>query len=179
MGTTTSAVEAAGRALEVRCADGQHWATEVVLSAVGLRPDLTLAQGAGLTVNRGVVVDRRLRTSAADVYALGDAAEVAGMVLPFVMPIMHAARALAKTLCGVPTEVTYPAMPVVVKTPAHPVVVAAPPPSVQGAWAVDGDVQGVRALFRDVQGVLRGFVLTGRAMAEKQALTSQLPPLLP
>ena len=66
-----------------------------MLSAVGLKPRTALARAAGLKINRGIVVDRHLETSAPDVYALGDCAEVEGLVLPYVMPIMHAARALA------------------------------------------------------------------------------------
>ncbi|MDH5408275.1 MAG: FAD-dependent oxidoreductase, partial [Gammaproteobacteria bacterium] len=89
---------------------------DVVLSAIGLRPETTLAQEAGLKIDRGIIVDRFLKTSADDVYALGDCAEVDGLVLPYVMPLMQSARALAKTLSGEATEVTYPAMPVGVKT---------------------------------------------------------------
>src|SRR5690606_2855072 len=98
LGTTAQSVERrADGGLRVRLADGGTIDTDAVLSAIGLRPRTQLAQAAGLAVNRGVVVDRQLRASAPDVYALGDCAEVAGQVLPFVMPLMNAARALAKT----------------------------------------------------------------------------------
>ena len=106
--------------------DHRVLSVDAVLSSVGLRPRTGLAERAGIAVKRGIVVDRYLATNAPDVYALGDCAEVEGLVLPFVMPIMHAARALAKTLCGEPTRLTYPAMPIVVKTTAYPVVVAPP-----------------------------------------------------
>jgi len=99
-------------------------------------------------------------------------------VLPFVMPIMHAGRALARTLAGETTKLTYPAMPVVVKTPAWPTVVAPPPAGVDGQWEVSRNEDGVRALFRDAGGALRGFALSGKAVAEKNALARELPPLL-
>ena len=111
-------------------------------------------------------------------FALGDCAEVEGLVLPFVMPIMQAARALAKTLAGTRTVVSYPAMPVVVKTPAHAVVVSPPRPGSEGQWDVTVSDQGARALLRDDQGRVVGFALTGAAVAEKQALTKELPPWL-
>lgn len=162
----------------VTLSDGTVLEVDVVLSAIGLKPRTALAQQAGIKVNRGIVTDRCLQTSAPDVYALGDCAEVEGLVLPFVMPIMHAARALAKTLAGTPTPVTYPAMPVVVKTPAHPVVVSPPPVGVSGAWQVSESEEGVRALFLDDAQRLQGFALTGKKTGEKTALTQQLPPWL-
>ncbi|WP_018232471.1 NAD(P)/FAD-dependent oxidoreductase [Thioalkalivibrio thiocyanodenitrificans] len=158
--------------------NGETVEAGAILSAVGLRPDTRLAEAAGLEVDRGIVVDRGLATSAEHVYALGDCAQVAGLVLPFVMPIMHAARALAKTLAGETTEVSYPAMPVVVKTPAHPVVVSPPGSGAAGEWIVEPVGDGVRALFRDGE-ALNGFVLTGaEAVKEKQALTKQVPAVL-
>src|SRR5690606_36553140 len=71
-GATAQSVErrAAG-GLRVRLADGNSIDTDAVLSAIGLRPRTQLAQAAGLAVNRGIVVDRQLRTSAPEVYALG------------------------------------------------------------------------------------------------------------
>ncbi|MCL5669421.1 MAG: FAD-dependent oxidoreductase, partial [Gammaproteobacteria bacterium] len=162
----------------VTLSDGAALEVDVVLSAIGLKPRVALAQQAGIKVNRGIVTDRHLQTSAPDVYALGDCAEVEGLVLPFVMPIMHAARALAKTLAGTPAPVVYPAMPVVVKTPAYPIVVSPPPAGVSGAWQVTESGEGVCALFYDAQQHLHGFALTGKATSEKLTLTQQLPPLL-
>jgi rubredoxin-NAD+ reductase len=178
LGTTVQSVTRAGAALRVTLADGRTLAADLVLSAIGLKPRLALAQTAGLKVNRGIVTDAQLLTSAADVYALGDCAEVAGHNLPFVMPIMQAARALARTLAGTPTAVHYPAMPVVVKTPACPTVVSPPPPGTDGTWSEAVAADGVRGLFQDASGRLRGFALVGAAVKDKQTLAKDIPPLL-
>lgn len=151
---------------------------DLVLSSVGLRPRTQLAASAGIAVNRGIVVNRLLRTSSDRIYALGDCAEVDGKVLPFVMPITHAARALAATLSGNPTPVQYPAMPVLVKTPACPIVVSPPDFSIKGNWQVETSNEGVKALYRDETGSLLGFALLGAAVKEKSNLTPQLPPIL-
>jgi rubredoxin-NAD+ reductase len=158
--------------------NGKEIVVDVVLSAIGLKPDLTLAKQANLHTNRGIVTNRQLQTSNEHIYALGDCAEVEDLVLPFVMPLMHCARALAATLTGEATEVHYPAMPVVVKTPAHPVVVSPPPFEAPGEWEVEARTDGVKALFKAGEDLL-GFALTGSAVSEKQALTKLLPAVLP
>lgn len=178
LGTSVQQVARASAGVRVTLATGAELDADVVLSAIGLRPQTALAQAAGIQVNRGIVTDTFLQTSTADVYALGDCAEVAGHNLPFVMPIMQAARALAKTLSGTPTAVHYPVMPVVVKTPACPTVVAPPPPDVAGSWDEAVSPDAVRALYRDAEGKLRGFALLGAATKDKQVLAKDIPPLL-
>ncbi len=178
LGQVVECVEANTSAITATLSSGAQIEADAILSSIGLRPRTQLAERAGLQVNRGIMVNRRLETSAADVYALGDCAEVEGLVLPFVMPIMHAARALAKTLAGEPTDLSYPAMPVVVKTTSYPIVVAPPLPGVNGDWETDELEGGVRALFYGVDRSLHGFALGGTATAEKNALTKLLPPVL-
>ncbi len=177
LGNTVQAVDKHGAGYRLTLADGAVLETDIVLSAVGLRARTDLARETGLEVKRGIVVNRHLLASQPDIYALGDCAEVAGLVLPFVMPLMTCARALAKTLAGVPTAVSYPAMPVLVKTPAHPVVVS-PPPAEQGQWEVEERADGVRALFYNADHALRGMALTGSATAEKNTWIKQLPAVL-
>jgi len=147
---------------------------DVVLSAVGLKPEVFLAKEANLNVNRGIVVDKTLQTSVENVYALGDCAEVNGLVMPYIMPVMQAAKALAKTLNGEVTEVSYPAMPVVIKTPACPITVAYPHNLDDGEWQVDENEEGVKACFYQGDN-LTGFVLTGTRTSEKQSLVKDLP----
>jgi rubredoxin-NAD+ reductase len=174
-GCSASSVNCAGQGYCLELSNNQRIETDVVLSAIGLRPRIQLAQAAELAVGRGVVVDGKLQASAADIYALGDCAEVCGQVLPFVMPIMQAARALAATLAGNPTAVRYPAMPVVVKTPACPTTVCPPPAASSGNWQIETPAAGLKALFCDASGKPLGFALLDAANAEKQALTAQMP----
>ncbi|MGC3895764.1 NAD(P)/FAD-dependent oxidoreductase [Pseudomonas urmiensis] len=164
--------------LEAHLSDGSVIACDLVVSAIGLRPRTDLAAAAGLQVNRGVVVDRELRTSHANIFALGDCAEVAGINLLYVMPLMTCARALAQTLTGKPTAVSYGPMPVTVKTPICPLVVSPPPQGREGNWQVEGQGADLKVLCRDAQGNLLGYALTGTAVMEKLALNRQLPPLM-
>ncbi|MCB1734386.1 MAG: FAD-dependent oxidoreductase [Gammaproteobacteria bacterium] len=169
LGASAQMVEKHGNAYRVVLDKGEAVDADLVLSAIGLRPDVRLAQAAGITVNRGIVTNANLQTSATDVYALGDCAEVEGVVRLYVMPIMQGARALAKTLVGETTAASYPVMPVVIKTPARPVVVV---PG-EGEWTCAATDAGVRCECRDGES-LTGFCLTGDAVSEKQALTAAM-----
>lgn len=177
LNTTTQKVERTGQQFSLQLSNGKTIVADIVLSAVGLKPRTSLAAAAGIKINRGIVVNGLLQTNFPDIYALGDCAEVEGRVLPFVMPIMQAARALAPSLNGTPTSVHYPAMPVAVKTPACPTVVAPPEPGTEGEWKVEGTADGVKAVFHHTNGQLLGFALMGAAISEKGALTQQLPAL--
>jgi len=174
-GTGATEVHREGTRLKLLDNRGGVHVVDAVLSAVGLRPHLDLAKAAGIAVNRGIVVDRFLRTNDPDIHALGDCAEVQGLVLPFVQPILHAARALAKTLSGTPTEVRYPAMPVVVKTPSAPLVVCPPPLGVDGNWQETVGDAGAVSVFLDASGNPAGFVLAGDKVKERNAWSSRVP----
>lgn len=175
LGTQVVRVDAAGDRLAVTLADGTTIATDLVLSAVGLRPRTALAGAAGLATGRGITVDRHLATSDPAIFALGDCAEVEGLVLPYVMPLMQGARALARTLGGEINELEYPAMPVVVKTPALPTVVAPPVHPGAGEWVEQADESGVLARWMSPEGRMLGFALVGVATAQKTALARELP----
>lgn len=168
-------------ALQVELSNGSLAPVDIVLSAIGLRSDTALAQAAGLVCERGIVVDATLQTSSPHIYALGDAAKyatglwgvaadataasVAGArTMPYVMPIMSAARALAATLAGTPTAVAFALMPVAIKTPALPIVVAAPAPGTAGEWRSQASGQWQ---FMDGQQQVRGFALTGTQTAHR------------
>ena len=179
LGVKATEVNKVDKRYQITLSDASQLEVDLVLSAVGLRPNLELARSAGMLVNRGIVVNRTLQTSLPDIYALGDCIEIEGLVLPFVLPLMNAARTLAKTLTGNTTELSYPAMPVVVKTPAHPVVVSPPAQDTEGEWDIDLQDSGARALYRAKDGSLLGFVLTGDKVAEKPVLSRELPEVLP
>lgn len=179
--TTTKSINKAVNGYLVELENGITIETDLVLSAVGLRSHIELAEAAGLDVNRGVVTDSYLQTSAKDIYALGDCAEVSGHNLLFIAPITAASKSLAQTLSGSLTVVKYPAMPVTIKTPCYPLVVSPPSNDAQGAWnieAVESGFGSSRALFTDKNKELLGFVLSGDAVSEKRSLAGQLADIL-
>lgn len=164
-GTTVQAVDRTEGTLQVTLSNGDTLAAHAVLSAIGLRADTRIAANAGIAVERGILVNAQLRTSAAQVYALGDCAQYASAgqrTLPYVMPIMHAAKALAATLVGTSTVLEFPLMPVAIKTPAMPLVVVAAHPSIAGQWQADDPASTDAWIFVDAQGQQRGFVLSGK-----------------
>jgi len=177
-GPLVTAVNKAAKGVVVSLNNGQTIAADIVLSAVGVRPRTELAKTSGIATKRGIVTNRLLETSAPNVYALGDCAEVNGHVLVYVAPLMAAARALGKTLAGEPAEVSYPAMPVTIKTPACPVVVAPVAPGTQGEWSFEVNGNSVNAQFRDSSGKLLGFALTGEAIKDKTTLQKELPAIM-
>lgn len=172
-GVSVSRMDAGQTGYVLTLSDGSRLLTNLVLSAVGLRPRIRLAKAAGLAVSRGIVVDEHLRSSERDIFALGDCAEIAGRVQPFVLPIMHAARALAKTLAGEETAAAFPVMPVVIKTPAHPVAVLPVAREAVGEWRTLANGNGVKMAFVDAQERMGGFVLTGAYAAERSEMAKQ------
>jgi rubredoxin-NAD+ reductase len=177
-GPLVTEVNKAEEGVIVSLNNGETIGADLVVSAVGVRPRIDLAQASGINTNRGVTTNRLLETSAQNVYAMGDCVEVNGHVLVYVAPLMAQARALGKTLAGEPTEVSYPAMPVTIKTPACPVVVAPPAQGAQGDWAIEVDGPNVKGEYRDTAGNLLGFALTGDATREKMALQKELPAIM-
>ena len=173
----------------------QTFEADIVLIAIGLVANTDLAASANIaiassqhinpaithlprTVQQGIKVDAYLATSAKHIYAIGDCANVMGSYMPYVMPLMNQAKALAKTLAEphmAPTKVVYPAMPVAIKTPSLPLVVL--PVSGQYSddqlyWQTTPTTDGMvmTAHPKDDSNSILGFVLAGKEAA-KQRLT--------
>ncbi|WP_347253434.1 NADH:flavorubredoxin reductase NorW [Leminorella grimontii] len=148
---------------------------DVVIAATGLRPRVALAQGAGVKVNRGIVVNSLLQTSCPDIYALGDCAEINGQVLPFLQPIQLSAMYLAKNLLGGEAPLKLPAMLVKVKTPAMPLHLAGETSRRDLSWQISAELEGMVAKGLDAQGQLRAFVVSEDRMKEAFALLKAMP----
>ncbi|MES2019615.1 MAG: FAD-dependent oxidoreductase [Pseudomonadota bacterium] len=178
LGTTVTGVEHAGGAFRVSLADGSSMEADLILSAVGLRASIALAQAAQLATRRGIVVDSHGQTSASDIYALGDCAEytIAGgsAVLPYVAPLLTAARAIAATLAGSPTPIALKNEAVIVKTPSYKLALAPPPAGVQGSWIDEIDAECTIARFVDDSGALRGFGMSAHTPALRQKLLAEM-----
>ena len=177
-GTSVKGIWRNGNGFRLELANGQQIDADQILSAIGLRPRINIAKAAGITCQRGIVTDQFLQTNIAEIYAMGDCAEICGLTLPFVLPIMHQAQALAKTLTDSPTAVHYPAMPVVVKTPACPTVVCPPAAGTIGDWQCIKSGDGLQAVFKNAAGELLGFALLGSATTQSQTLAAIIPATL-
>ena len=173
-GRSVVAVDRDGGRHIVRLDDGREVETDLVLSAIGLRPRLELARDAGIAVNRGILTDAALETSVPGIYALGDCAETDGLLQPFVAPLLSAAKALAQTLHGKRTQAVYPPLAVTLKTPAIPVVLAAPQGQVAASWHIARQAGGMHCLLEGADARLHGFALLGTATAERMTLVARM-----
>lgn len=105
-GATTEAIVGSSRVEGIRLKDGRILPAEMVVFSTGMRSETGLAQAAGLQVNKGVVVDEQLQTSAQDVYAAGDVAEFEGRVYGIIPPAIEQARIAAANMVA-PGSATY------------------------------------------------------------------------
>lgn len=104
LGKQTVEITGGERVEGLRFSDGTELKAEFVVMAVGIRPNVGIGQASGLDVNRGIVVDDWLRTSAEDVYAVGECTEHRGVCYGLVAPLFEQGAVLAKTLAGVETK---------------------------------------------------------------------------
>lgn len=155
--------------VEATFSDGEKKCFDAVIGAIGLRPDAGLAKSAGIEVHQGIVVDRTLATSVADIYALGDCAEPEGKLMPYLQPATLAASALAKNLTGQAAALTLPPMLIRVKTPDMPLQLAGDPANPAYRWQMAFSVAGLIAKGYDPDGNLRAFVVSEDQM--KMAFT--------
>lgn len=177
-GSAIADAEFTDQQLKLTLADGRSLNTELILSAVGLKPNLQLAKQAAIECGKGIKVNQTLATSVTDIYALGDCAEVCGYNLMYIQPISLSAKALALTLTGQNTAVQFPVMPVIVKSQALPVVSWPAPLQQQGEWTFEGQGLDWVAKYQNHSGALLGFALTGKMVAQRLRLAKEMPALI-
>jgi len=152
--------------LKAHLSNGVIILPDVIISAIGLSPNIKLAKVIGLLAGRGIVVDEYSRTSRHAIYALGDCVEYDGQPLPFIAPATLAAKALAKTLTGNKTKLVLPPQPVGVKITDYPTLIC-PPRIKEGSWQVNGVDQDLEAAFFNNKKELCGFALSGQRISLK------------
>jgi nitrite reductase (NADH) large subunit len=86
----------------VQLADGRYIPADLVVLAIGIRPNIDLARDAGLDVNRGIVVTDDMRTSDPDIFSVGECVEHRGQTFGLVAPLWDQARVCAARLAGDP-----------------------------------------------------------------------------
>ena len=84
--------------------DGSRIKADLVVMAVGIKPNVSLALEAGIPISRGILVNDHLETEVPNIYAVGECAEHRGMVYGLVAPLYQQGQALAQHLCGVVGE---------------------------------------------------------------------------
>jgi nitrite reductase (NADH) large subunit len=100
LNASTKCIHGEGHVEGVELADGSRIDADAVIFAAGIRPNVALAKEAGLAVNRGIVVNDVMQTSAPDIFALGECAEHRGIAYGLVEPAYEQARVLARHLAG-------------------------------------------------------------------------------
>jgi len=98
--TQTSALVGSDRVTAVRFKDGREIPADLVVMAVGVRPNIALAQQAGLHCERAIVVDDTLQTYDPCIYAVGECVQHRGVTFGLVAPIWEQARVCAAHLAG-------------------------------------------------------------------------------
>jgi nitrite reductase (NADH) large subunit len=96
----TNAILGNSHVTGVRLEDGRTLPADLVVMAVGIRPNVALAKEAGLEVKRGLVVSDHLRTSDENIFAVGECVEHRGQCYGLVAPLYEMARTLGATLAG-------------------------------------------------------------------------------
>jgi len=149
----TEAILGTERAVGVRLADGRQIAGDLVVIAMGIRPNVNLAAAAGLDVNRGILVGDDMRTSDPKIYAVGECIEHNGQVFGLVAPIWEQAQVCGARLAGDEAAVYLPS-PVVTSLKITGVSVFS-----AGALAAEDTVDEELALHDPRRGIYKKLVL--------------------
>jgi nitrite reductase (NADH) large subunit len=97
---STARILGESRVEGVELTDGRRVDADAVIFAAGIRPNVAIAKEAGISVNRGIVVDDQLQTGTEDIFALGECAEHRGICYGLVEPAYEQAKVLAQHLAG-------------------------------------------------------------------------------
>lgn len=161
-----SAVTATGDGVTLGLADGRELFADLLVLACGVRPETELARAAGLTVERGIVVDDRMRTNDPAISAIGDCAQHDGVVSGLVAPAWEQARIVARVLAGEDPTARYRPLPVVTRLKAAGIDLAAmgnpaPPDVVAEELSFADPARGTYAKLTIVGERLTGAIMLG------------------
>ncbi|WP_166245265.1 nitrite reductase large subunit NirB [Paenibacillus turpanensis] len=92
------------RVTGLRFTDGTEESADLVVMAVGIKPNVALAKNSGIQTNRGIVIDDFMQTSAPGIYSVGECAEHRGIAYGLVAPLYEQGAVLAKRLAGIETD---------------------------------------------------------------------------
>ncbi|XJZ27648.1 nitrite reductase large subunit NirB [Bacillota bacterium Lsc_1132] len=88
------------RATGLRFKEGSEVEADLVVMAIGIKPNVAVAKESGIYVNRGIVVNDYMETQTAHIYAVGECAEHREIVYGLVAPLYEQSKVLASRICG-------------------------------------------------------------------------------
>ncbi|OMF11858.1 nitrite reductase [Paenibacillus amylolyticus] len=144
--------------------DGSKLEAQVVIVAVGIRPNVDLARRSGIATNRAIMVDDYMRTSVPDIYAVGECAEHRGISYGLVAPLYEQGKVLARTLCGQETPEYKGSIPYSQLKVSGVDVFSAGDISGEGMQTAIQHLDGIRGTYKKVlmqAGKVRGAILFG------------------
>ncbi|WP_096188752.1 nitrite reductase large subunit NirB [Evansella halocellulosilytica] len=100
MNHQTEAILGETRVEKVVFKNGKVVNADLVVMAVGIKPNVDVAKASGIETNRGIIVNDYMETSAPNIYALGECAEHREMVYGLVAPLYEQGKVLAKKICN-------------------------------------------------------------------------------
>ncbi|MDR9829241.1 NADH:flavorubredoxin reductase NorW [Vibrio sp. FNV 38] len=163
-------IDTLGIGLSVSMSSGGHHQVDEVISTAGLVPNIALAQSVNILTQRGIVVDKQMRTSIDNIYAIGDCVEIEGRVMAYLQPAIMAANTVAQHIVNGSGELRLPSMMVKVKTPHYPIQIGGTVNQVS-SWEATVSKTGIVAKALDEEGKMTGFIVTNEE-------TTQAFPLL-
>ena len=164
LGTTMKDVAKEDGGFQIQFEDGRTMERDVLISAIGLKPNVALAARGGLDVGKGIKVDDTMRTSDPDIYAVGDCAEHKGQVFSFVECINRQVAVIVDQLCGEGKQRFQPRMPMILLKSRTCQVKSVPPGRSNGAGSmrrVHSSDQGVVDEWWSDDGQLVGYSACG------------------
>ncbi|MDC3181328.1 FAD-dependent oxidoreductase [Gammaproteobacteria bacterium] len=144
---------------------------DILLAAIGMQPDITLAQQAGLEVDQGVLINDFAQTSDSDIYALGDCAQSKWGVRYYVAPLRVTASVIVDQLLNISSKLVFPPMPVMMKTPAYPICFCIEKQAT--SWEVKQEGDSIKALGY-LENELVSFAVSGIFLSGRLQLKQQL-----
>jgi NAD(P)H-nitrite reductase large subunit len=166
-------VSSSGTGFTVRLSSGSAVPADMIVVSAGVRPNLELPANCGLSMNRGLVVDRFMRTSNSDIYACGDLTEFNGKLMPLWMPAMKKGKVAGSNAAGRELEFADEDFPVAINTFETKIFSAGETSLHDGdqvhSVKVENESGYKRLIFRD--NILRGFILIGDTSASQKYLS--------
>jgi nitrite reductase (NADH) large subunit len=104
LGKKTEKIVGKERVTGLRFTDGSEESADLVVMAVGIKPNMAMAKKSGIEVNRGILVNDFMETNIPNVYSVGECVEHRGISYGLVAPLYEQAAVLAKKLAGLETE---------------------------------------------------------------------------